>query len=167
MQCRDRPLGLVQDPHVTKITGSETTNASHVTGRGGKTRLSCIQKSLQKSTCSARQESRTRVYRAPCWTNRIPDLFSSFFLYHYSFSLPYIRGSSCARTRQTSPAPIERVSGSRRAFPRWKVPVGIHSSHHTLSPFFFSSSSSFLFVNCCVVFILWPPNLLLLFLGEL
>lgn len=80
MQCRDRPLGLVQDPHVTKITGSETTNASHVTGRGGKTRLSCIQKSLQKSTCSARQESRTRVYRAPCWTNRIPDLFSSFYI---------------------------------------------------------------------------------------
>ena len=163
---RPSSLGLVPVPSRDHITGPDPANASHVTGRGGKTRLSCIQKSLQKSTCSARQESRTRVYRAPCWTNRIPDLFSSFFLYHYSFSLPYIRGSSCARTRQTSPAPIERVSGSRRAFPRWKVPVGIHSSHHTLSPFFFSSSS-FLFVNCCVVFILWPPNLLLLFLGEL
>lgn len=89
------------------------------------------------------------MYRAPCWTNRIPDLFSSFFLYHYSFSLPYIRGSSCARTRQTSPAPIERVSGSRRAFPRWKVPVGIHSSHHSLSRTFLLSL--FLFFSSSIV----------------
>lgn len=84
--------------------------------------------------------------------------FFSFFLYHYSFPCHTSVASSCAGTRQTSPAPIERVSGCRRAFPRWKVPVGIHSSHHTLTHSFSLPFSLLLFVNCCVVLILWPPT---------
>ena len=57
---------------------------------------------------------------------------------------------SCARTRsETLPAPIERVSDCRRAFPRWKVPVGIHSSHHSLSRTFLLSL--FLFFSSSIV----------------
>ena len=135
---RPSSLGLVPVPSRDHITGPDPANASHVTGRGGKTRLSCIQKSLQKSTCSARQESRTRVYRAPCWTNRIPDLSSSFYI-AFPCTLTPIRGAQLRANPQRDLAGAYRTRlGLSTCISALEGP-GRHSflPPHTLSLFLF------------------------------
>lgn len=142
-------------------------NASHVTGtRGGRRALHVYKSPYRKSTCIARQESRTRVYRAPCWTNRIPDLF--FFLFiSLQLSLPYIRGvklranppdlAGAYRTRLGLSTCISALEGpGRHSF----LPPHTHALF--LTPFFSSSFRQLLRRSHSLA-----PNLLLLFLGEL